>query len=396
MENMMYKKGKKRTGIAGIAILLIFPLLLTGCWNNRDLTEINIVAGLGLDRTEEGKILLTVQVVEPGAIQSASGNGNGGGAQPKPVFVESFEGETVFEAVRGMLSIVDKKLFVSTAQVLILGEKLSQEGIEEALDFFQRDHEIDYGMIILVAKGVTPGEILKMETDMESIPAVYIRETVENTILRGTVKKTMLIDLIKDMDGSGRQFAIGQISKAGEKEVRTEGTAVFKDGRLVGWLDPFETRGYLFAVDKVESSIINVSADNGKAAMEIIRSKGKVNAAFEKGKPSMLTVKVETEANVGGYEGSGRLDSPENLYILEELLEKEIKKEIMMALEKAQKEYSSDIFGFGTYVRKYHPQYWKNAEKDWSAIFSKLPVDIQVDAKIMRIGIVKSPAKKDE
>ncbi|MBM7686726.1 spore germination protein KC [Defluviitalea raffinosedens] len=394
---MMYGKGIKRTGIARIAFLLVFPLMLTGCWNNRDLTEINIVAGLGLDRTEDGKVLLTVQVVEPAAIQStSSGKGKGGGAQPKPVFIESYEGETVFDAVRGMLSIVDKRLFLSTAQVLILGERLSQDGIEEVLDFFQRDYEIDYSMTVLVAKGVTPREILEMETDMESIPAVYINETVENTVSRGTLKKTMLIDLIKDMGGSGRQPAIGQISKAGEKKVITEGTAVFRDGKLAGWLDLYETRGYLFAIDKVKSAVVNVPADEGKIAMEIIRSKGKVKVAFENGEPSMLTVKVETEANVGGYEGKGALDSPDNLYFLEKTLGEEIKKEIMMALEKTQKEYSSDIFGFGAYVSKYYPQYWKKAEKDWNGIFSKLPVDIQVDAKILRTGIIKSPVKKDE
>ena len=207
-----------------------------------------------------------------------------------------------------MLSIVDKRLFLSTAQVLVLGERLSQDGIEEVLDFFQRDHEIDYSMTVLVAKGVTPREILEMETDMESIPAVYINKTVENTVSRGTVKRIMLIDLIKDIGGSGRQPAIGQISKAGEKKVITEGTAVFSDGKLAGWLNLYETRGYLFAIDKVKSTVVNVPADEGKIAMEIIRSKGKVKVAFENGEPSMLTVKVETQANVGGYEGKGALE----------------------------------------------------------------------------------------
>ena len=141
---------------------------------------------------------------------------------------------------------------------------------------------------------------------------------------------------------------------------------------------------------------MNVPADKGKIAMEIIRSKGKVNVAFDNGEPAMLTVKVETQANVGGYEGKGTLDSPDNLFILEKILGEEIKKEIMMALEKTQKEYSSDIFGFGTYVHKYNPQYWKNAEKDWNDIFSRLPADIQVDAEILRTGIIKSPVKKDE
>jgi len=395
---MYRRKVSKKAGIARfVFLLLIFPLLLTGCWNNRDLTEINIVAGIGLDRTEDGKVLLTVQIVEPAAIQNtSSGRGKGGGAQPKPVFVESFEGETVFETIRGILSIVDKRLFFSTTQVLILGERLLQDGMIEVLDFFQRENDIDYGMNILVAKGVAPGEILEIENDMDSISAVYIRETAENTVSRGTVKKTTLIDLIKDIESGGRQPAIGQITKAGDRKVRTEGVAVIKDGRLAGWLDPYETRGYLFAIGEVKSAIVNIPADRGKIAMEIIRSKGKVNVRFENGKPSMLTIKVVVEANVAGYEGRGRLDSQDDLSILKETLGNEIKKEIIRALEKAQKEYSSDIFGFGSYVHKYHPQYWKKVKKDWNDIFSRLPADIQVNAKIMRTGIIKSPMKKDE
>lgn len=383
--------------MAVVAFLLIFPSLLTGCWNNRDLVNINIVAGLGLDRTEDGKILLTIQVVEPAAIQSTvSNNREGNGSQQKPVFVVSYEGETVSEALRGVLAIAGKKMFLSTAQVLIFGERLLQDGIEEVLDFFQRENEMDYGMDILVAKDATPKEILEIETDIDSIPILYIKGTIDNTNLRGTVKKTILVDLLKDIGERGIVPVIGGISIAGEKEVRTEGIAVIKDGRLAGWLGQHETMGYMFATDKVKSAIVNVPADNGKAAIEIIGSKGKVNVVFKNGKPYMLTVKVKTKASVGEYKGKGKLDSPDKLYVLEKNLEEEIKKEIMMTVEKAQKEYSSDIFGFGVYVRKYHPQYWKKVEKDWNDIFSKLPVDIQVTANIMRTGIIKCPINKDE
>jgi len=394
---MTYKKTKKRVARIPIALLLVFLLLLAGCWSNRDLSEINIVTGIGLDRTEDGKILLAVQVVEPAAIQStSSGKGKGGVMQARPVFVESYKGETVLEAVRGMLSTVDKKMFLSTAQVLILGENLLKDGMEEVLDFFQRNYEVDYRMNILAAKGVSPGEILEIEPDMDSIPATYINGTVENTILRGTVKKTILIDLLKDIGSGGKQPAIGQISKAGEKEVRTEGIAVIKNGRLVGWLDSYETRGYLLAINEVRNAIVNVPIDKGKVAMEIIRSKGRVNVVFDNDEPIMLTVKTKIEANVGGYEGKGRLDSPDNLRTLEEALEEEIKKEIMMALKKTQQEYSSDIFGFGVEVHKYHPQYWKKVKKNWDDIFSTLPVELQVDAKIRRTGLVNNPIKKDE
>lgn len=389
---VMCRKGKKGYGIF-LVLFFIFPVLLTGCWNNRDLTEMNFVAGMGLDRTEEGKVLMTVQVVEPAAIISEA---KAQSAQPKPVIVKSYEGETIFEAIRGILSNVDKKLFFSTAQVLILGERLSQDDIEKILDFFQRDHEINYRMDILVAKDATPEEILEVESDQDPIEAMYIKGTVENTDARGTVKRTMLIDLIKDIGSSGKQLAIGQISKEGEKEVKTEGLAVFKDGKLAGWLGPYETRGYLLVINQIQSAIVNVTKDKDKVAMEIIKSKGRIDVAFRNSEPSKLIVKVEVQANVGEYEGRGKLESPGNLHNLEKILKEEIKKEIKMAMNKIQKEYSSDIFGFGEHMRKHQPQYWKKVKKDWNDTFSDLPVEIQVDARINRIGSVKDPVKKVE
>ena len=89
--------------------------------------------------------------------------------------------------------------------------------------------------------------------------------------------------------------------------------------------------------------------------MEIMRSKGKISVEFNNGELSALIVNVKVYANVGEYKGKGRLETPDSLYELEKALGEEIRKEITMAVEKTQKEYCSDIFGFGSCVRKYHP-----------------------------------------
>lgn len=49
-------KNKKiqSTIIFGLQII-ITSIFLTGCWNNRDVTDINMVAGLGLERRKKGK-----------------------------------------------------------------------------------------------------------------------------------------------------------------------------------------------------------------------------------------------------------------------------------------------------------------------------------------------------
>lgn len=378
-----------------MAILLMLPALLTGCWDNVDLADINIVTALGIDKAEDGKIIVTVQVVEPAALQSTS-SGRGGLAQPKPVFVESYEGETIYDALISMKSIVDKRLFLSTTQVLILGERFCKDGINEALDFLHRNYQSEYLADVLVAKDVTPEQILKVQPDMDVIPAMYIKGTIENTAIRAKVKRATLVNLFKDIKNKCRQVTIGQITKVNEKTVKTEGTAVFKNGKLVGWLDQYQTRGYLFATDKVKSTIVNIPVTDGKMSIEVSNSSGKLDVEFKNGEPANLFIQVRLEGIIGEYTGKKPLNSPEDIYKLEKILSQEVKKEIVMALNKAQKDYSSDIFGFGTVVYKYYPHYWKKVMDEWNDVFSKLPADIKVEAKIMRAGLIKSPMMKDE
>lgn len=382
--------------IKKLAIVLLLPALLTGCWDNVDLADINIVTALGIDKTEDGRVIVTVQVVEPGALQlTASSQQGGGSSQSKPIFVKSYQGETIYDALISMKAIVDKRLFLSTTQVLILGERFCKEGINEALDFMRRNYNSEYLMDVLVARGVTPEEILKIQSDMDAIPAMYIKGTVENTEIRAKVKRTTLIELFKDISNVCKQITIGQITKIDNTTVKTEGTAVFKDGKLVGQLDQYETRGFLFATDKVKGTVINIPVDNGKMSVEVMHSSGKMDVKFKDGKPSYLSVRINLEGTIGEYVGKKTLNSPEGVYELEKILNQEIRKEVMMALNKAQ-DYSSDIFGFGFIVHKFHPHYWKKVSDEWNDIFSRLPVDIQVNAKIRRGGLMKSPLMKDE
>ncbi|NLX71408.1 MAG: Ger(x)C family spore germination protein [Clostridiales bacterium] len=379
-----------------LAIIFVLSILLAGCWDNTDLTDINIVTALGIDKDEDGKIIVTVQVVEPAAVPLTSSSNGGGAGQTKPVSVKSYKGETIYDALISMKSIVDKRLFLSTVQVLVLGERFCKDGINDALDYLHRNNQAEYLADVLVARGTSPEQILNIQADMDVISALYIKGTVENTAVRAKVERKMLIELFKEIKNKCRQITIGQITKLDGKTVKTEGTAVFRDGKLVGWLDQYQTRGYLFVADKVGNPVISFSAPESKISIEIIQSTGKKSVIFKNGEPARLSVQIRLEGNIGEYIGKEMLSKPEDIHKIEKMLSEEVKKEINMALNKAQKDYSSDIFGFGEYVHKYYPKYWKKAMDEWNDVFSRLPADIRVEAKIRHTGLIKSPMKKDE
>lgn len=141
-----------------ITVLLIGTLLTTsGCWDNNDFSKIIIVAAVGVDKTKDNMIQLTLQLVNPKAAKKEQGVGKG---STSGVWVETFTGETVMDAVRNAQLTTNRKPNYSQALLLVVGEDQAKEGIEEILDLFSRDHETQKKMGLLVAKGMTAEEVL--------------------------------------------------------------------------------------------------------------------------------------------------------------------------------------------------------------------------------------------
>jgi spore germination protein KC len=68
-----------------------------------------------------------------------------------------------------------------------------------------------------------------------------------------------------------------------------------------------------------------------------------------------------------------------------------IKKQVMDCYKKAQ-QLKSDIYGFGSYIYKYHAGRWKTIEKDWDAVFSNLALEVDIKVDIQDTGKTgKSP-----
>lgn len=76
---------------------------------------------------------------------------------------------------------------------------------------------------------------------------------------------------------------------------------------------------------------------------------------------------------------------------LEQRMAQVIKDEIQLVLEKAQKEWGVDIFGFGKAVHRKYPQVWKKLQSNWRELLSEVNVEIKVKAKIRSSGLSTIP-----
>jgi spore germination protein KC len=98
-------------------------------------------------------------------------------------------------------------------------------------------------------------------------------------------------------------------------------------------------------------------------------------------------IHVEQEANIGETL-CPELDTSEikTFHQLEKGTEKQIKKEILDAINKAH-QWKTDIFGFADAVYKKNPTYWKKNKNNWEDVFPEIPVQIQIHTEIRREGV---------
>lgn len=55
-----------------LCVCIVNPLLLTACWDYKDIEEFTIVAGVAIDKADQGKYLATIEIVY---IQGGGGEG---------------------------------------------------------------------------------------------------------------------------------------------------------------------------------------------------------------------------------------------------------------------------------------------------------------------------------
>ncbi|WZL74193.1 Ger(x)C family spore germination protein [Clostridiaceae bacterium 35-E11] len=380
-----------------LLIILSFSLLyLFGCWSNKDLIQMAFVTGVGLDKTEDNKFELTLQIVKPAVV----GAKEGGKPTESPVWIYSTKGDTVFEAVRSQLTTVNRKPFYSHVQLIIIGEKLAKEGIGDVLDVFERDYEPVLSSGILIAKGTTAKEILTAKSELEDIPVSHIRDIMKNIQANPVIEEVDLINLFKQLSTPGQSATIGVVeivkkaSPLNIKDLQVHGSAVFKKDRLIGWLKPIETMGYLYTQNKVKSGIINIPnpLDKNKfISIQRTAADGKIDVQLSQDHHLKWLVSIDAQGTLGEQQGLGNLTTQQMLHVLEKEAGAAIQQQIQQVIHLAQKQYKSDIFGFGEKLYKKYPHIWNDLSDDWHDYFSDIVVEIQVDFKIKNTGLVTKP-----
>ena len=388
-----------------LKILLLSAVIitcLTGCWNRIEINDIAIVTATGVDKINDKNIRLSLQVGTPAKFGN-TGTG-GGAATGNSTFTVSATGETISDAYRKIQEKLSRRIFLSHSRVLIIGERLAKEGVLFIVDFFARYQDPRLNSFIMFTKGEA-SELLKNKSLLEKVPSEETRELIKQGIgLKVTIKDFWDMIIAEGIEPVAPRFKLVPLeatnkqpeeeSSSPQKVQAISGAAVFKNDQLAGWMNDAETRGILHLRNELEIGVITVNIPQEKGGGKVSVKMTKVKTAF---KPVLhdgqLTMKVTSRTEVTVLENASNINlgDTKELAFLQTKLEEDVKQRMQIALHKAQKQFRSDIFGFGRVVYRAYPKAWnKTYKKKWDTTFPELEVIIKSKVEIKRIGLTKN------
>ena len=124
-------------------LLLLLILLLTGCYNYRELNDLAIVSAIGIDY-KDNNFEVSIQIVNPKKQQDSSS------ANEPDFIIYKSKAKTLQEAFRNVVDTSPNRIYGSHLEILIISEEIAKNHMDKLFDFFAREPEARSEFNILI------------------------------------------------------------------------------------------------------------------------------------------------------------------------------------------------------------------------------------------------------
>lgn len=384
---------KLRIGIITIVLLLF---VFRSHFEHNELHNVAFISAIGLDLTKKG-YQLSVQVINPLAFTQQ-------GQNSLPFYVFEQEGHSLNNVMSKLSQNISRKVDVSHVQTIIISEKAAKDqGINKGITNMIRAAKYPYDTIVLITKKYKAKEFLEALPFFELVTSreiashldniseergsafpVYLTNLQQNILKEGKDAIIPTIDFKGNLKVSKTKIAQG-ISDASTKNIYFNGLELLKNAFPVEWIDSSLSPTFYLLNNKIVKTNINTSCGEKKNVSFILqKSHTKIKGKLVNDIPT-FTISTKIRGNIADYTCDYDLNSIKNGHKIEKLLETKIKKDILKLINTTQKS-QSDIVGFGEILDIYDNKNWKKIKKDWSKLYLKSQIDVEIDVIIQNYG----------
>lgn len=377
-------------------IILLVPLLLTGCYNYQELNELAITTGLSIDyNSETDKFKVIAQVINPVKEQDAKSSN-----ETSFINYES-EGKSLREAIRTIVLDSPKRLYGSQLQILILSENVLDEKLPDIIDFFVREPELRPEFKIIIAQNDKALEGITIQTLLDDLSSSNILSSLETQKERIGITTVVSLNELTNMylnpyleivlPSMTVQGSIEEgISKDNlsttkdETTIKISTTGVFKDNKFLGYLTEEESKTLNLIRGDIKNTIINMNIEDGFIVFEPNNIEAKTEAI-----PKDNTVKITIKGLAKVKEITGLLDlnNTKEVKKLQDNFNKLTEDMITNTFNSIREKYNTDVFKFRDLYYKTDYKYFNKNQSNWyEDVFPNLKLEVKSEIELYEKG----------
>ncbi len=365
-------------------IIIIICLMLTGCFNYKELNNYAIVTGLSIDKADNG---YEVSALITNAIKENENKTN--------ISVVSGKGKSIYSAIKDINLKIPKELYLSHLNVIIISEEVAKDGMKPILDYLVREPESHQSYYLIISKDTKAKNALSILDPIANFPSENIYSNLENS---RDLQSKIIYDKVNQYIGKVLEkgihpilnslIIVGSSEKGSNTEeqnnvelknyIMLDNLAIFKNDKLVDYADSDESVGINILLDNIDEIYIEIPCNKSN----IILSSNSLNTKTKVNKQN-VNINVDINSKINELGCDIKLNN-NNLKKIEKDAEEKIIKQIKKALQLSINN-KTDIYGYGTRLYKKDYKYFNTIE-DWDEYFTNLKFNINVDVKIKDKG----------
>ena len=373
-------------------IMIPIIILLTGCYNYRDLNDLAIVSGISV-AISGSEYEITIEVVNPKKQTDAASSD-----EPDFVIYKS-KAASIGEAIRKVNLESPKQLYISHMNLLIIDESIAKEHLADVLDYFARNPEVRNEFYVMIGKDK---DILSVTTPLENISAENILDTLKlNGNYLGYTNMVTYQDLLYHYLNPYLELAISSIDINGNKDLgssvdnikNTEreassiisGIAIFKNNKLVGYLNNEDALVYNLVTNQANNFSIRTNYESKSFFVtEILQENTNIKIDIYHKK---ISIYLNGSAMLSEENIINNLGKSETTYSFEDDMNHTLEDMVLDSVSKTIKKYHTDIYGFQNIIYQKYPNYIKTLKGSWNdEVLSQFSIDVTSSIKIVEQG----------
>lgn len=383
-----------------LAAVALLPLLLfTGCIQGVQTSELALVEAVGIDRTDDGRLKLTLQIFAP----RGSGSATAVDSSKNNSAILTATGDTISQAVEQANQMQGKTMFLGHNRVIVLGQSLVAESIQPILSFFDRSENTRQNARVLVS-AVTAEEIVSTGVQQGILSA----ESLEAMIRQGEESDgalecnyfslsmqlddtggSALIPVIRPLPEEETQSQSQDSSSSGEEGVsmaqlnhfQLEGTALIQNYALTTVFSQEVTKGLCFLLNESDYPVLVLSHEDTTLSAQLHQSSSSWSVS---GEGAVLS--VQAKASIDELLQPGERESENDFTQMEQLAGEEIASLCQSAYREVTA-YQANVLDLMDQLKWSDGDAWEAMKEKPEEFLAGLSLQVEVEVTFDRTGL---------